>query len=207
MTYNDKVSPPRDAMPSITFNYKDQVPKRWHGHVKLSAVWSDGSKETLFERHNVVTNDASILVAWLMKDKAGPTGSATSLAVGSGDGGWDAQAPPAAADTQRVLENELFRKAFSSTSFIDGVGAVSAVPTNKVDFTTTFAEAEAVGAWLEMGIVGGNAPAGPAAGTSIVAAGGDASAANVDILINYLTFPIINKPNGATFSLTWRISF
>jgi len=28
-----------------------------------------------------------------------------------------------------------------------------------------------------------------------------------DVLVNYLTFPVINKPNGAILAITWRLTF
>jgi hypothetical protein len=28
-----------------------------------------------------------------------------------------------------------------------------------------------------------------------------------DVLVNYLTFPVINKPNGSVLAITWRLTF
>jgi len=30
---------------------------------------------------------------------------------------------------------------------------------------------------------------------------------NYDILINYLTFPVINKPSNSVLAITWRLTF
>ena len=30
---------------------------------------------------------------------------------------------------------------------------------------------------------------------------------NYDILVNYLTFPVINKPQGSVLAITWRLTF
>jgi len=44
---------------------------------------------------------------------------------------------------------------------------------------------------MEMGLVGGDASLAPNTGT----------------LINYRTFAVINKPNTATLTITWRLTF
>src|SRR5688572_2735069 len=115
-----------------------------------------GSLEGAWERHNIVTLDASILLARLFRDNQEPPEGAFVLAVGSGDVGWNPLSPPAATNTQRALYAEITRKTFSSTQFIDTGGAPVARPTNVVDLTTTYTESEAVGPLVEMGIIGGN---------------------------------------------------
>ena len=185
--------------------HKETYSRKPSGHISIKEMGPDGNWTEIYSAANVITGDHSILIAWLMKNSGGPGGGAVALAVGSGDPAWDKQDPPAPTSTQRALVAEFFRKTFSGTSFRDENGDEQAAPSNIVDFTTTFAEAEAVGPWVEMGIVGGNAPSGPDAGISIVTAGGDASQEGVDILINYKTMKVINKPSGATYSLTWRI--
>ena len=169
--------------------------------------------EVIFTDHrkNVITLDAGILAAMLFKNPSSRLNGANMLAVGTGGIG----APPAAPTAyQRSLNNELTRKPWSSTTFRDSMGAAVAIPTNIVDFTCTYTESEAVGALNEMGILAtvstnpltkypntNNPPA--ARDTSIDVAGPPGK----DILVNYLTFPQINKPNTATLAITWRITF
>ena len=176
-------------------------------------------KETRGHVKNVVTLDASILLATFMKG----TGAATptpnvcvpnfgilALGVGTGDVSWNPMSPPPPTQTQRSLFNELARKQVASTSFIDEEGSISGVRTHIVDFTTTFTESEAVGPLTEMGLLGGdidpvmlnrnpilppNGPYDPTVDTT-----------RKDILINYVTFGAINKPMNSTLSWTWRIS-
>ena len=74
------------------------------------------------------------------------------LAVGTGATGT-AQVPSVADERQRRLNTEIKRKAFSSVVYRDALGAISAVPTRIVDFTTVFNEGEAVGALNEMGLL------------------------------------------------------
>lgn len=163
------------------------------------------------KRHNVVTLDASILIARLVKDNQEPPKGAFVLAVGTGDVGWDLQSPPAATDTQRALYSEITRKTFSNTQFIDGGGSPTAIPTNVVDFTTIFTESEAVGPLVEMGLLGGNIdtnlantnPVSPPAGTYDPLV--DLTA--FETLINYLTFPVLNKPATSTLEIVWRLTF
>ncbi len=165
---------------------------------------------------NVVTLDASILVARLMKSPPTPNLSepdfgAYALAVGTGDGGWDPMNPPTATNTQRSLYNELGRKQFASTDFIDSEGSISAIPTKVIDVTTIFAESEAVGPIVEMGILGGDVDTNMSVTNPVLPANGiyDATVDLVgkDTLVNYLTFPVINKPATSTLSWTWRLTF
>ena len=119
----------------------------------------EGGTGVLQERRellNLVVLDASILIARLMKDNQEPPHGIFALAVGTGQVGWNPMSPPAATNTQRALWSEIARKTFASTNFVDGGGIPAAYPTHVVDFTTTYAEAEAVGPLDEMGLLGGN---------------------------------------------------
>jgi hypothetical protein len=166
--------------------------------------------------NNIVTLDASILIARLMKSTAIPYTSEPrfgiyALAVGTGNVGWDPLDPPAGTSTQRSLENEIARKQIASTDFIDGTGAISGIPTNVVDFTTTFSESEAVGTLVEMGLLGGDVDTNMAIQNPIIPPNGPYDATvdvtGKDTLVNYLTFGAITKPASSTFSWTWRLSF
>ena len=110
---------------------------------------------------NTVTLDASILVARLMKSTPTPNVSEPrfgcyALAVGTGDVGWDLQNPPVATVSQRSLYNEIARKQLQVSEYVDAEGTISGIPTNIIDFTTTYSESEAVGPLVEMGILGGD---------------------------------------------------
>lgn len=164
----------------------------------------------LEQRHNVVTLDASILIARLVKDNAEPPKGAYVLAVGTGDSGWDPFSPPAATSSQRALYSEITRKTFSNTQFIDSGGAPTAIPTNVVDFTTQFTESEAVGPLMEMGLIGGNIstnlavqnPVNPMSPYDPLI-----DLTTFETLINYLTFPVVNKPATSTLEIVWRLTF
>src|SRR5574344_1895975 len=45
-----------------------------------------------------------------------------TLAVGTGDTGWDIQNPPTETSNLTVLYNELIRKHFTSKSYVDSLG-------------------------------------------------------------------------------------
>lgn len=179
----------------------------------------DGKTGTLQDSgrfHNVVTKDASILIARLMKSPATPNLSEPSfgvfaLAVGTGDGGWDPLNPPTATSDQRSLYNELARKQITVSDFIDSGGSISGIPTNVVDFTTTFSEAEAVGALTEMGLLGGDVDTNMAITNPVLPPNGlydpTVDLVGKDTLVNYKTFPVINKPATSTLTWTWRITF
>lgn len=165
---------------------------------------------------NIVTLDASILLARLMKSPPTPNMSepafgAYALAVGTGDVGWDINNPPIATNTQRSLYNELARKQLQLLEFIDSGGSVSGIPTNVIDLTTTFTESEAVGPLVEMGILGGDIDTNMAVTNPILPPNGiyDATVdvTGKDALVNYLTFPVINKPANSQLGWTWRFTF
>lgn len=175
-----------------------------------------GELQASGRRKNIVTLDASILVARFIKGTTVPNVSEPKfggyvLAVGTGDVGWDLQNPPVATETQRSLYNEIARKQMQVTEFIDGDGGVSGIPTRVVDFTTTFSESEAVGPLVEMGIVGGDVDTNMSITNPILPPNGIydplVDVVGKDMLVNYLTFQVINKPSTSTLSWTWRLSF
>lgn len=142
---------------------------------------------------NIIVNSASILIARLLKDNSEPDGGITYLAVGTGAVGWNLQNPPQPTVTQTTLENEIARKAFTTedVTFIDpDTGDPTIVPTNVVDYTATFAETEAVGPLVEMGLFGGDASGLLDSGTEI----------------NYRTFPVLNKTASMTLTIIFRIT-
>ena len=142
---------------------------------------------------NIIVNTASILIARLLKDNNEPDGGITYLAVGTGAPGWNLQNPPQPTNTQTKLNNEISRKAFTTqdVSFVDpDSGDPTSIPTNIVDFTCTFAETEAVGPLVEMGLFGGDA-------TDLIDSG---------TMVNYRTFPVINKTNSMTLTIIFRIT-
>ena len=170
-----------------------------HGHIK-----------------NVVTLDAGVLIARLMKSTATanvsePRFGVYALAVGTGDVGWNPMNPPPGNVYQRSLYNELARKTASSTNFIDSMGAVSGVPTNVVDFSFTFSTSEAVGPLTEMGLIGGDISTNMAVRNPVLPPNGPYDATvdlvGLDTLCNYITFPVINKPSTSSLSWIWRLTF
>lgn len=163
------------------------------------------------EHRNLVVLDASILIARLMKDNAEPPHGIFALAVGTGDVGWNPMSPPSPTTTQRALYSEITRKTFASTTFIDAGGVPVAYPTKVVDFSTIFTESEAVGPLVEMGLLGGNISSNLAVKNPVSPPNGAYNATvnltNYETLVNFLTFPVINKPATSTLEITWRLTF
>ena len=161
---------------------------------------------------NVITTDASILVARLIADPTEPTAGAFALAVGTGDVGWDLQAVPPATSSQGSLYAEIERKQFSDIDFITaGTGLVSAIPTNILDFTTTYATSEAVGPLVEMGIVCAPIDIVPplTANPLPQVSWNDPSVdrRSYDTFLNARNFNVINKPGTMTLTFVWRVTF
>lgn len=165
---------------------------------------------------NIVTLDASILIARLLKSTPTPNVSEPrfgcyALAVGTGDVGWDLQNPPVATVSQRSLYNEIARKQLQVSEYVDAEGVISGIPTNIIDFTTTYSESEAVGPLVEMGILGGDIDTNMANRNPILPPNGiyDATVdvTGKDMLSNYKTFKVLNKPPTSTLGFTWRFTF
>jgi len=167
--------------------------------------------ETLeyWETPQVITADASIFAAMLFKDPTTRPLGANMLAIGTGATG-SLLSPDAPDPDQRKLNAELSRKPWSSTVFRDASGNAVAIPTNIVDFTATFDEAEAVGPLNEMGIMAAYSsnPLSQALNpNSYPVRDVTVDVSTLDILVNYLSFSVISKPSTARLTITWRISF
>lgn len=144
-----------------------------------------------YHHSNIIVNTASILIARLLKDSNEPTAGISFLGVGSGNDGWDPFDPPAPTTSQTLLENEFYRKSISTSTFVDPQTAEpTTVPTNIVDYATTFSEAEAVGPIMELALFGGEASA----------------TTNTGTMLNWRTFPVINKTNAMTLTIIFRIT-
>ena len=105
----------------------------------------------------------------------------------------------------------MFRKGFTSVVYRNTDGTLSNVPTNIVDFTTTFESADAVGSLTEMGLMSTKTGAGSTDFDQLTDTFPNRDLTiditTKDILVNYLTFPVINKPSGAILAITWRLTF
>lgn len=194
-------------------SYRNTLVAPMSGHVFVKAI--DGrTGAVLFERElkNLIVRDAGILVARLLRDSTYPNPSLNNglrmLAVGTGATG-NILSPDAPQDGQRRLNVEIARKAFSATTNRDANGFAVAYETNIVDYTVVFAEAEAVGPWTEMALVA-PASSNPSITNPIMNGPGDydptIDVTGKDLICNYLTFPVISKPNTAVFQVTWRIT-
>jgi hypothetical protein len=172
-----------------------------------------GAVQDQREIDNVVTLDASLLVARLCKDNQEPKHGLNMLAVGTGALGALLN-PDAPSAEQRRLNNEIARKPFSETTFRDANGAAVAIPTNVVDYTTIFGESEAVGPLNEMGLLStiSDNTAVKNDNPNFAGQGGQpydptVDVTNYDLLCNFLTFSVISKPATSILTVTWRISF
>lgn len=205
----------KDAL-AVSFNTKSVDSYRG---IKGEVFWEMTDSETgaVTKGHlkNVVTLDAGILIARLIKgtgvaNVSEPKFGVYALAVGTGDVGWNPMNPPPANNAQRSLYNELGRKAIASSSFIDQSGMISGIPTHIVDFNVTFSNSEAVGPLTEMGLVGADISTNMAVRNPVLPPNGPydptVNLVGKDTLVNYLTFPVINKPPTSTLSWTWRLT-
>ena len=174
-------------------------------------MWDNQTGENLLshQQPNIITLDAGILAAIVLTDPLARTNGINMLAVGSGATGA-LLSPDAPDPKQRKLNAEISRKAFSSTVFRDGSGNAVSYPTNVVDYTTVFGEAEAVGPLNEMGLLSTisnnpnvtnpNPNSFPTRNTTV-------DLSDYDILVNYITFSVITKPSTATLAITWRLTY
>jgi len=180
-----------------------------HGRFIFDLRDLSGRPLAYWERDNIIVLDAGIQAARLFKDPLEPTHGINMLAVGTGASGA-LLSPDAPDPRQRRLNAEVARKGFSSSTFRDSGGTAVGYPTNIVDYTTTFGEAEAVGALNEMGVISTisdnpstknpNPDAFPTYTNTL-------DISNYDVQINYLTFGVISKPSASVLTITWRLSF
>lgn len=166
-----------------------------------------GEQIHYFEKDNTITLDAGIAGAAHFKGDL--TGGLRMLAVGTGATG-NLLSPDAPQATQRKLNNEIQRKAFSSTTYRTAEGDAVSYRTNIVDYTTTFTESEAVGALNEMGLLV-PASVNPATRNPINNGPNDYDPSidvdGLDLMVNYLTFAVVSKPSTAVLGITWRLTF
>lgn len=207
MSINDKVKPPKESGIGFGFNFNQKVPSV-KGRVTVKVI-EEGQEKVIFEKDNIYTLDGGVLAAMQFSVGSRPL---THLAVGTGASGVSSS-PDIPDSRQRSLNVELERKTFSSVVYRDVNGNISAVPTNVIDFTSVFQSAEAVGPINEMGLISRAVlnQVNPVLenGAPVVFPSRDTSVDlnNFDVLVNYLTFPVINKPNGSVLAITWRLTF
>jgi len=181
---------------------------------------ADGRDEVVLDKSNIYTLDGGVLAALLFSGDS-RSRPIDMLGVGTGASG-NAQSPDVADNRQRRLQTPLYRKAFSTPIFRTALGEISedvdgnSIPTNIVDFTTTFEASEAVGALTEMGLLSTADGVEGSVFTPVQEDGSDVvfpsrdttvDISDYDILVNYLTFPVINKPSGSILAITWRLTF
>lgn len=166
-----------------------------------------GEVLTEWHRPQVIVLDAGLVAAAHFKGEM--SGGVKMLAIGTGATG-NLLSPDAPQNTQRKLNNEITRKAFSSTTYRTAEGVAVSYRTNIVDFTTTFGESEAVGALNEMGLL---VPYSLNPATTNPINNGptnyDASidTEGLDLLVNYLSFSVVSKASTAVLAITWRLTF
>lgn len=207
---NDKIKSPKTTSLNYGFTFNENVGVRVRGDVKIEFINGE-ERELVLEKTNIYTLDGGVLAGMLFSGVSRPI---NMLAVGIGASGLS-NSPDIADNRQRRLNSELERKTFSSVVYRDTQGQVSVVPTNVVDFTTVFENTEAVGALTEMGLLS-TVDANPVNTNPLQDGNGlvvfpsrdtTLDLGNFDVLVNYLTFPVINKPSGSVLAITWRLTF
>jgi hypothetical protein len=144
-----------------------------------------------YHQSNIIVNTASILIARLLKNNQEPQNGISFLAIGSGSGSWNLFDPPAPTTSQINLENEFYRKAIDTSTFVHPVtGEPTSAYTNIVDYAVTLGEGEAVGPIVELSLFGGDAT----------------SELNSGTMLNWRTFPVINKTSTMSVSIIFRIT-
>lgn len=217
---SSKIPPPKTTAINFGLGFNDELGIKVKGDVFGVLQYEDGREEVVLDKSNVYTLDGGILAAVLFSKNLGagfPRGI-DMLAVGTGASGSSAS-PDIADYRQRSLNVPLFRKTFTSVVYRKPNGDLSVdnnndpIPTNIVDFTTTFESADAVGALTEMGLMctfsetGNNLADFDPSGDVFPQRSTELDITSHDILVNYLTFPVINKPSGAILAITWRLTF
>lgn len=172
------------------YRYAETSKRVMTGHLTLTAYDRDGNNVYRYETPNVIVDGASTLIARLLKEAGTSVKGIEYLAVGVGDAAWNLQMPPSPTPDRTRLYKEIARKRVSYSQYVNPTtGQPSEDPTNIVDYVFTFNEGEAVGPLVECGMFG-NAT----------------SDLNSGILVNYRTFPVLNKTEEMSFSIVFRIT-
>jgi hypothetical protein len=215
-----KIPPPKTTSVNFGFGFSDNVGIKIKGDVFGILKYADDTEEIVLDKSNIYTLDGGVAAAILFSKHLGLGWSKgiDMLAVGTGASGSSAS-PDIADYRQRKINTPLYRKGFTSVIYrkpdgtISEDGSKNPIPTNIVDFTTTFESTDAVGALTEMGLVctktgtGNDSSDFDQLGDVFPARDLTVDVTTKDILINYLTFPVINKPSGAILAITWRLTF
>lgn len=188
---------------SLKENLQEQniKPKQGYSTVVLHKGGSFNQKEQEFtkdteivssyEGKNMIVTFATTLIAYVMNPSGGSTGGLQYLAVGTGYGTGTPANPQSEDASYTDLRTELARKQITSVAYLDTNGNVVAGPTNRLQITTTFDEADANGSLVEMGFFGGNA-------TATLGSG---------YMFNYKVFPVITKDSSVKMTIIWDITF
>jgi hypothetical protein len=159
--------------------------------IKVYDMFDGGKLIHTYHQSNIIVNTASILIARLLKNNQEPQNGISFLAIGSGSGSWNLFDPPAPTTSQINLENEFYRKAIDTSTFVHPVtGEPTSAYTNIVDYAVTLGEGEAVGPIVELSLFGGDAT----------------SELNSGTMLNWRTFPVINKTSTMSVSIIFRIT-
>lgn len=140
---------------------------------------------------NLIVDKASILMAKRMRPGVSWGDGINYLELGTGVGTGTTQIPQIESSIQTILREPLMRKAVDSWTYLDSSGNPVVDETNVLQLSTTFMEAEANGAIVEMGLFGGDA--------TVTAGSG--------YMFNYKTFPVWNKENTLKLIIVWKLTF
>lgn len=204
----DLIEKPRTSGFGYGLSLHEKTHHGVRGDVFGELIHPNGERELVLEKRNIYTLDGGVLAAMLFAGES--VSGVTMLAIGNGATG-SITSPDIADNRQRKLNNELYRKPFSSVVYRAADGSESSVPTNVLDLTTVFTETEAAGAGLtEMGLLStlssNNTVKTPL--TDVFPTRNlTTDLRDYDLLINYLTFPVIHKIQGSVLALTWRLTF
>ncbi len=174
----------------FVYKHSDSLEHMLKGQITIKA-FENNRLVYSFEDHNVIVNSASVLISRLLKNSQEPKGGITYLALGEGASGWNLQSPPEATSSQAKLASETLRVPVTSSTFIDPTtGEEVSSYTNIVDYHFFFSESSGEGAFVELGLFGGDATSANETGT----------------MVNYRTFPVLNKTASMSFVIIVRIT-
>lgn len=188
----------------LRWDVKDQSPT-----ISGEVFWELDGPDGVTQGHkkNLVMYDAGILIAYLVTTSG--TRNPLMLALGTGASGQPNN-PDAPDPRYRRLAAEVARKPFATVTSVTSTGAVAGVQTHVVDLTVSFTALEANSPLNEMAIIS------PVSSNPLTTTPNPnlfptydvaVNAINYDIMLNYLTFPVLNKPPGSTLTITWRLTF
>jgi hypothetical protein len=209
MVNSEKVYLPNSSF-SFGFGFSEPAQLTAQGTVFFKLQDADGSVLVEWEKQNTLTHLAPLFAAWLFSGQNPPTTGVNALVMGT-LGNLDLSV------AEKKKKTFITPVALATAPTVSFVSSSDGRPTNQVDYRFVFGPGNGDRAALnEMGLAYLPTPPvnpdgyvfnRPVDSYEPLPETPPPDIRGKDVLINYLPFGIITKPEGSTLTVTWRLTF